>query len=792
MTGAVADPPLGLPSDFRPERLDARLVGPAAAVWVGAFVATGSPPSVAPGWLATWALGALAAVAAGRSLARGRGSAAAAALFVMCLAAGCVVGALHLAAVRGNGLAGYAADEATVRATGTVTADPGRSAGAVRGERRGTDLVVVPVRLERVEVRGRTMRIRAPTLVLAADRRWLGLLPGQQVALSGRLGPARSGGPVTAVVTVRGPPETLGAPPLVQRAAGELRAGLRRAAAVLPPDEQGLLPGLVVGDTSRMPDELVEEFRTAGLTHLTAVSGANLAVVISFVLLAGRWAGLRGRWLPAVAAVAMLGFVVLARPQPSVLRAAVMGAVGLLAMGSGRRRRSLAALGAAVLGLLLADPWLARSYGFALSVVATGGLVLLAPGWARAWTARGMPRPLAEALAVPAAAQLVCAPVLVLLSGRVSLVAVLANLLAGPAVAPATVLGVLTTVVAPVSDRAAELLATGAGAPVWWLVQVADRASAAPGASVPWPASVAGAVGLVVASILVVAAARALATRGPLPATGVAVVLVVALVVPASSPGWPPDGWVLAACDVGQGDALVLAVTAGTAVVVDAGPDPPAVDRCLQRLGVRRVPLLLLTHLHADHVEGLPGVLRGRRVGEVAVGSYDEPADELARVRSWARAAGVPLTRISAGDRMSVGPVSWQVLWPARVIDEDSVPNNASVVLLVRSHGLRILLTGDIEPPAQRALLGQEHLPVVDVLKVAHHGSAYQEPRLLSLLRPRVALVSVGAGNDYGHPAPSTLRALRRSGALVGRTDTDGTLAVVGTPRRLRLVRADG
>ena len=117
---------------------------------------------------------------------------------------------------------------------------------------------------------------------------------------------------------------------------------------------------------------------------------------------------------------------------------------------------------------------------------------------------------------------------------------------------------------------------------------------------------------------------------------------------------------------------------------------------------------------------------------------------------------------------MAVGPVSWQVLWPARVIDEESVPNNASIVLLVRSHGLRLLLTGDVEPPAQRALLGQVQLPVVDVLKVAHHGSAHQEPRLLPSLRPRVALVSAGAGNDYGHPAPSTLRALRRSGALVG------------------------
>ena len=234
------------------------------------------------------------------------------------------------------------------------------------------------------------------------------------------------------MVTVRGPPTLIGGPPLVQQAAGDLRAGLRRAARVLPRAERGLLPGLVLGDTSRMPAGLVDDFRTAGLTHLTAVSGANLAIVVTFVLVVGRWAGLRGRWLPVTAALAMAWFVVLARPQPSVLRAAVMGAIALLALGTGRRRRSLAALAAAVLGLLLIDPWLARSFGFALSVLATAGLVLLAPGWARAWTARGLPRPVAEALAVPVAAQLVCAPVIVLLSGQVSLVAVAANLLAAP------------------------------------------------------------------------------------------------------------------------------------------------------------------------------------------------------------------------------------------------------------------------------------------------------------------------------------------------------------------------
>jgi competence protein ComEC len=410
-----------------------------------------------------------------------------AAVAVLCMAAGAGVGGLRLAALRGSGLAGLAADEATALASAVVTGDPTRLPGRTTGERRAGDLVMLPLRLEAVEARGQRLRTRAPVLAFARDLRWATLLPGQRLALSGRLGPARAGQSVAAVVSVRGPPELLGRPPLAQRLAGRLRAGLRRACAGLPTAERGLLPGLALGDTSRMPADLTGDFRTAGLTHLTAVSGANLAILVTFVLLAGRWAGVRGRWLPLLGGLAMAAFVVLVRPQPSVLRAAAMGGIGLLALATGRRRRASAALPAAVLVLLLVDPWLARSFGFALSSLATAGLVLLAPGWARAWTARGLPRPVAEALAVPLAAQLVCAPVVVLLSGQVSLVAVVANLLAAPAVAPATLLGLLATALAPVSTASAGVLATVAGAPTWWLVQVARRTAAVPGAAIDWP-----------------------------------------------------------------------------------------------------------------------------------------------------------------------------------------------------------------------------------------------------------------------------------------------------------------
>jgi competence protein ComEC len=223
-------------------------------------------------------------------------------------------------------------------------------------------------------------------------------------------------------------------------------------------------------------------------------------------------------------------------------------------------------------------------------------------------------------------------------------------------------------------------------------------------------------------------------------------------------------------------------------VVVDAGPDPRPVDRCLRTLGITRIPLVVLTHFHADHVAGLPGVLRGRTVGAIETTGYEEPADQVAFVRREAAVRHIPLTRAAAGEVRRVAGLSWQVLWPPPMpAPAADGPNDASVTLLVRAAGLRVLMLGDLEPPAQQALYrspAAAALRGVDVLKVAHHGSAHQDPHLIRMAAPRLALVSVGADNPYGHPAPVTLDALKAQGATVLRTDRDGSLAVLGAGGR--------
>jgi competence protein ComEC len=210
-------------------------------------------------------------------------------------------------------------------------------------------------------------------------------------------------------------------------------------------------------------------------------------------------------------------------------------------------------------------------------------------------------------------------------------------------------------------------------------------------------------------------------------------------------------------------------------------------DRCLRRLGVGTLPVVVLTHFHADHVDGLPAVLRGHRAGELDVTATEDPVYGARQVRRWAATAGVPVRVPAYGEVRRVGAVRWQVVGPVRapVASTESVANDASLVLLVEVAGVRLLLGGDMEPSAQAALAGAWPGLRADVLKVPHHGSRYQDPDLLAGLGARLALVSVGEDNDYGHPASATMALLRRAGMRVERTDEDGDVAVTVRDGRL-------
>ena len=753
--------------DAELDRWDLRVALPALAAWAtcGICLELSVPAAMTmalggglAGLLVTW---------------RGHWLLAAVALVIA--AAACVAGVRTL----GTGL-GPVPDLAEQRAVATVQMRPTSDPRLVHGD--FADMVVIDATLTRVEARGVSTDTRTPVVVFA-DPDWTWVELGSTLEVVGRLAPSDSGDQA-AVLQVQRLITEHEDPAWWWQASQRMRQAIRDGVAWAPGEARALVPALVDGDDAGLSEATQEDFRTSGLTHLLAVSGTNLTLVVSFLLLVGRRLGVSAYGHVFVVVLAAVGFVLLARPEPSVVRAAAMGLVAVAGLGSGGRRRGVRALAWSVLLLVLIDPWLSRSVGFALSVSATAGILLLAPAW-RDSLARWMPTMLAEAVAVPLAAQVVCTPLVAAISGQVSLVAVLANLAVAPAVGPTTVLGLLAGATALVWTLPAHAVGWLAGACAWWIVQVAAAGAALPGAALEWANNPAGLAGLTLVCLLVTGAAPWFLRRRwwVLALTAVTAAYVWRPV----TPGWPPADWLLVACDVGQGDGLVLDAGDGAALVVDAGPDPALMDSCLDRLDVERVPLVVLTHDHADHVDGLAGVLADRPVAEVQVTILDDPVEQAARVHRVASAAGVPLRRVAPGERRRLGELQWQVLSPVSGTDPaqlaETGANDASIVLLVQARGVSMLLGGDLEPPGQTRLLaaasaGGMSLDV-DVLKVPHHGSAYQDPEFLAATDPEVAVISAGADNDYGHPAQSTLKTLIDLGAQTHRTDTDGDVAVV-------------
>jgi competence protein ComEC len=551
----------------------------------------------------------------------------------------------------------------------------------------------------------------------------------------------------------------------------------------LPVPGAELIAGIAVGDTSAVTPELDAAMKASSLSHLTAVSGANCALVvgIAFGLAALLGAGRAVRVTVGMAALA--GFVVLVSPEPSVVRAAAMATIAMGGLLLGRVGAGVAVLCLAVVVLLVADPWLALSPGFALSAAATGSLLLLAGPLADG-LARWMPAPLALALSIPLAAQLACGPLLVLIAPTVPLYGVLANLIAGPAAPLGTVLGLLACLAGgiPILGQG---LAVLAWAPAAWIAGTATVAGSLPGNAVPWMPGPPGA-----ATLCLVGGAFALALIGGRRRRRIRALAVVTLagavgLLLALGPlsalverARTPQEWAVVACDVGQGDAVLLR-SAGRVALVDTGPDPGPLRACLDRFSVDRIDLLILTHFDLDHRGGTEAV-RGR-VGTVLHGPVEA---EDASVLDELAMSGARLVAAHEGLTGELGRARWRVLWPRAATAYRG--NDASVVVGVEGGGVpRIVLLGDLSAAPQAALSAALTAPY-DVVKVAHHGSADQSGALYERIGARVALVTVGE-NTYGHPREEALEMLSAGRARIMRTDLSGAIAVWGESGRLRI-----
>jgi competence protein ComEC len=574
----------------------------------------------------------------------------------------------------------------------------------------------------------------------------------------------------------------------------DLRANYVALLSGVTPDSKVLVAGLAMGEIADLSEELEEQMRSVSLTHLVAVSGANCAIVVGMVYLicVRLRLGRAGRTLVSLAS--LIGYVMLVGPDPSVLRAAVMTASVIVMVALGRRTWALNALAIAAIILLIADPWLAVEYGFGLSVLATSGILLLAPAMTQKLSAK-MPMPLALGLSVTMSAQLLCLPLLLQLQPGLPTYSVIANLLAGPMVAPVTVLGILAVVLTPVVP-----LLVG---PITWLASlgtylieiVAIFFAELPIVYFPW---VTGFSATVLSALLILMVSAWLRSNLPrlrqASVAGLVVVAVATLSVPAASEilpgGWPLENWEVVACDVGQGDALVIK-SLGRVAVIDVGKDEELIDICLSELGVRAIDLLVLTHFDFDHVGGLTGALGGRSVSHAIVSGF--PDDRPATKSSLDQFEDIGTQVIIAEPSISgsLGEFGWRVLAPTKTASEAQDSNDASVTMVFRSSRLDLVLLGDLGAEGQdrvsksvMQVIGSSKNPLL--LKVSHHGSNDQSASFHQQLKPDLALISVGSENGYGHPGKQALQLLDSVGAQVLRTDLLGAIAISSSSGELQ------
>lgn len=554
-------------------------------------------------------------------------------------------------------------------------------------------------------------------------------------------------------------------------------------------DSAALVTGLAIGDDSKLSSQTKEAFKTVSLAHLTAVSGANCAIVLGFLALLINRLPFR-RWQRiAVSLLAIVGYLALVGPEPSVLRASVMVVAVLIGFYMGRRVNPVDALALSVIVLVIFDPRLAVDYGFALSVFATLGLLVLAPKLITLLEKK-IPRWLAIGLAVTIAAQIACLPILLVLQPEIPVYSVLANLLAEPLVIPITVLGLISCMLAlafPILAGGVSLLAS---IPASWVIAIANYLANAPFASLPWYP---GSVGIVLAIVLSLGIFFLLSSRSQ------ALKAISALGVLLVSFGWISQNsasaisqsafyskkHTLVNCDVGQGDALVIQ-SQGKIALIDVGRENPAIDRCLTGLGISTIDLLVLTHFDMDHVGGILGAVSGRNIGNAIVSPFPDNRPGADFAEQILRNNGIKPVAAEVGMFGKLGRFHWKVLSPHRDATEAKDSNDASIGMIWESDSTVLFTLADLGESGQLRI-GSEHTNLLNrefpgktvVVKVAHHGSADQAAELYEAIRPEVAIISVGRDNSYGHPTKRTLDLLQRLKTKILRTDEHGAIGLL-------------
>lgn len=688
--------------------------------------------------------------------------------------------AIREISISGNLIAKLAVASQSAEITGTVITDSKVTATLITGARINPSSINFLMRANSVAVDGKIYTVRIPLRVYSNSKN--SFYPGERIKVSGKLGLTKERR-VSAALSAK-KISILSFGNFLDRGTNAIRSKYRAELSGRKSNAASLIPGVVLGDTSLQTPEFTVLMRRVGLTHITAVSGANLAIVTAFVLWITKFVFKKRRNRILITAIFLIGFIFLVRASPSVLRAAVMAAVLLFAKSEGEKSQSVPALGAAISLLLLIDPFQGVDAGFVLSVLATTGIIFLSKPISNFLEIR-LPSFLAELLSIPIAATVLCTPVIVALSGQISLTSIPVNALVAPVITPLTILGFLAAILILVLPNISTIilnLSLPFAVFITWVASI--------GGKPPILKMAGGFQGLTISAALVSIGIFLLIRfrREWKIIFSLVILLTLFLQSPWYLGGFPGKNWRVLQCDVGQGDAMLIHTAPHRAVVVDVGPDPNLIDTCLRSGGITQIDLLILSHFHADHVAGLLGALRNRKVISIWINQSRLPDFEYRHTMELLN--GLEIRKVKAADRATInseyGILTATVIWPRDstsgansevLAGEGSAINNGSIAIFFDLNGVTLFSAGDLEPAPQQDLLKSNQLKKVGILKMFHHGSQYQDLAALQRLSPAITLISVGRENPYGHPSPKTIRFLEQIGAKTFRTDLVGAIS---------------
>jgi competence protein ComEC len=540
-----------------------------------------------------------------------------------------------------------------------------------------------------------------------------------------------------------------------------------------------LLPGLILGDTRYQSKVLKEDMKLSGLTHLTAVSGGNIAILIIALSFLLRKFKINLKIEIFLIFLFLLFFTFLVRAEPSVIRASLMASIVLISILYGTLKQGINALLITICVALLLDPKLATSWGFTLSVFATFGLLLLTEPILN-YLIRNFPwlnQNLLIIISVALAAQFSTMGLVAGFTGLISIWSVFANTLVSPVVPIVTILGYLGLVLSNFNSSFALIFNFAASVFANWIVMISHYFANREFSIINIPS---GILGFLMANIIVLVIVFLLKKFKIL---FIIITILVTLISIFSvkylffDTKWPIKNWQFVMCDVGQGDGLVIKDSMNKTIVVDVGPDGKLMTNCLRKLGIKQIDILLLTHFHLDHVEGLKEVIKNHQIKTVFASWIKEPHEESVRVEKIL--GSTKIEYLISGQKIRLGEIELTCLWPmTKKMEIESIANNSSLVVVAEIDNASILLTGDVEPPAQQVIRNIWKSLYVDVIKIPHHGSKFQDDLFPIWSGARLALISAGADNTYGHPSKEAIDLYEKSKMTVLSSNMNGSVSI--------------